>query len=46
MGLTANQLWPISEEQAQITTMMSIEESQKLKIIAQTGLETGEEFFS
>ena len=44
MGLNANQLWPISEEQAQITTMMSISESQRLKMTSDSGLETGEEF--
>lgn len=46
MGVNANQLWPISEEQAQITTTMSISESQKLKIMADTGLSTGDEFIS
>lgn len=44
MGINANQLWPISEEQAQITTMASFSAQQKLKEMIGTGL-TGEEFF-
>jgi len=45
MGISANQLWPITEEQSQITTMNSISESQKLKVMSSTGLETGSEYY-